>query len=504
MSGESPPLTPDEHAPTVLDTPDAGPAAIRGAGLRVVSYGAGTLLSVGSAALLFRHLGVSDSGRYVTVLSLVTIVAGLTDWGLTTIGLREVSEGSHALRGRFIASLLGLRLILTVLAVAGAVAFALAAGYDARMVAGTAIVGASLVIQNIQSTVAIVLMSDLRLGWVALADFARQAALVVLVIAFVAAGFGLVPFYAASIPAAAAGLGVTLLGLPGDARLRFSFDSVTWRRVLRDTLPFAAATAVSAVYFRVAIILMSLIATAHETGYFGASFRIIEVLVIVPLLVVGAGFPILARAARTDRQRVAYGITRMWEVSVALGTGLFVVLFVGAPFVIRVVAGPKFGPSVGVLRIQSLGLLASFAASAWAYGLLALRMHREVLAVTLAAFVVTTALTAALVGPLGAEGGAIATTVSEAFLAVVIPWVLVRAHAEMRPTSRYVPRILAAGLAAAALRFVPGLPSAALMALAAAVYLGALFALRALPEELIEQLREYRRALRARRGPLPS
>jgi len=72
MTGESPPL----NAPTVLDTPDAGPAAIRGAGLRVVSYGAGTLLSVGSAALLFRHLGVSDSGRYVTVLSLVTIVAG--------------------------------------------------------------------------------------------------------------------------------------------------------------------------------------------------------------------------------------------------------------------------------------------------------------------------------------------------------------------------------------------------------------------------------------------
>ena len=41
----------------LLDTPDAGPAAIRGATLRVGSYLVGALLSVAAGALLFRHLG---------------------------------------------------------------------------------------------------------------------------------------------------------------------------------------------------------------------------------------------------------------------------------------------------------------------------------------------------------------------------------------------------------------------------------------------------------------
>src|SRR5688572_33282559 len=75
----------------LLDTPLAGPAAIRGGVVRAAGYLVGVVLSVGSAALLFRHLGVADAGRYVTVLSLVTIAGGLSDLGLTAIAIRELA-----------------------------------------------------------------------------------------------------------------------------------------------------------------------------------------------------------------------------------------------------------------------------------------------------------------------------------------------------------------------------------------------------------------------------
>ena len=41
----------------LLDTPDAGPAAIRGGAIRVAGYGAGIVITAMSAALLFRHPG---------------------------------------------------------------------------------------------------------------------------------------------------------------------------------------------------------------------------------------------------------------------------------------------------------------------------------------------------------------------------------------------------------------------------------------------------------------
>ena len=69
-----------EHATgDFLTQPGAGPAAVRGGALRVAGYFGGVVLGVGSSALLFRELGVVDTGRYVTILSFVTIVDGLAD-----------------------------------------------------------------------------------------------------------------------------------------------------------------------------------------------------------------------------------------------------------------------------------------------------------------------------------------------------------------------------------------------------------------------------------------
>src|SRR3954452_6202716 len=133
----------------LLDTPEAGPAAIRGGVVRIVGYGAGVLLSVGSAALLFRHLGVEDGGRYVTVLSLMGLFAGLADAGLVTVAVRELTIRTGEDRQLFLQDLLGLRIALTLAAVVCATAFAAIAGYPQVMVAGTAVAGVGFMLTGV-------------------------------------------------------------------------------------------------------------------------------------------------------------------------------------------------------------------------------------------------------------------------------------------------------------------------------------------------------------------
>ena len=65
--------------------------------------------------------------------------------------------------------------------------------------------------------------------------------------------------------------------------------------MIHDTFTSAAAIAVNTIYFRVTSLVMSLIASVVQTGYFATSFRVTEVLIGVPALAV-AGFPILSRA----------------------------------------------------------------------------------------------------------------------------------------------------------------------------------------------------------------
>ncbi|HEY6781311.1 MAG TPA: oligosaccharide flippase family protein, partial [Thermoleophilaceae bacterium] len=354
----------------VLDSPEAGPAAVRGGALRAVGYGATVILSIGSAALLFRHLGVDDSGRYVTAMSIVAVVAGLTDAGLTAIGIREIAAQGAVPGSKLLRELLGMRLALTALGVVAAVGFTAATGYGPTLELGVALLGFALLLQNVQLTLSIPLQVELRFAAVVAADVVRQAVLVISIVALVLAGAGLLPLLAASIPAALAALLLTALLLRRSVPMRPAFTFVAWRSLLREALPYAVTGAIISVYFRVAIVIVSLVATERETGIFSASFRIIDVLVVVPQLVIGAAFPIFAHAAADNHERLGYGFQRVFDIALILGVWMAVTIAVAAGFAIAVVAGPQFAPAADVLRIQGIAMIGSFIASATGYVLL--------------------------------------------------------------------------------------------------------------------------------------
>src|SRR3954453_20174188 len=115
---------PADAEPDILATGQAGGAAIRGSSLRAAGFVVNAALGALSAAFLFRHLGVEDTGVYVTALSLVTIVGGLSDLGLTALGIREIAVGAADQRRRLMGELLGLRLVLAVGGVLVMLAFA--------------------------------------------------------------------------------------------------------------------------------------------------------------------------------------------------------------------------------------------------------------------------------------------------------------------------------------------------------------------------------------------
>jgi O-antigen/teichoic acid export membrane protein len=354
----------------ILDTPDAGPAAIRGGALRTAGYAASVLLSLASAPLLFRHLGVEDFGRYTTVLSLIMLAAGLSEGGVNAIALREWSTRAPGERRRLMANLLGVRIVLSTAAVAGALVFGVIAGYDEALIAGTAVAGAGLIAQTVQSLLAQPLQADLRFGWVTIADLLRQVTLVAFLVGLVLAGAGLVSLLAAQIPSALAALALTIVLVHGDVPLRPRLHRAEWGPLLLSALPFALAIAVNIAYFRVGILYMSIAASAEETGYFATSFRILEVVVVVPPVLMAAAFPILSRAARDNADRFAYATARVFAVALLVGGAAVVALELGAQLAIDVLAGAEYGPAVPVLRIQAPAALATFAAIACVYPLL--------------------------------------------------------------------------------------------------------------------------------------
>jgi O-antigen/teichoic acid export membrane protein len=430
-----------------------------------------------------------DFGHYITITSLIFIVAGLTEAGLTTVGVREYTVREAENRDRFLRNLVGMRTVLTLIGVLGALAFSLAAGYERVLVLGTLVAGAGLVLSNLQYTYSVPLSVDLRLGWLAVIDFLRQGTTAALNVALVVAGAALLPFYAVAIVTSVVALALTVGLVRRRTSLRPAADIGEWVALLRDTLPYAAATALGVVYFRVAVILMSLIASKQETGYFSASFRIIELVSSIPWLLVTSAFPVMARAARDDQHRLRYALQRLFDVSLIAGAWIALVIGVGAEFAIEVVGGSRFGPSADVLRVLGFAMLGTFLVATWGYALLSLRRHVALLCANALALVVGVVSTLLLVPAHGALGAGIATTATELTLAVTYLTILVRLRPDLRVSPRLIPPVVVATAVAAIPAVMLDVHDVVKAAVATALFVAALAAQRAIPGEVLSALR---------------
>lgn len=488
MSEVNPPIpgTSATETLSILDSPTAGGRVIRGGVLRLGTYVAGVVLGIASAALMTRHLGVEDFGRYVIVTSLISMVAGLSDAGVSNIAAREFATRGRDERNRLIANVIGIRMTVAFVGVGAATGFALVAGYDRTMVLGTVLAGIGLLLGTVQQTYSIPIGVELRFGWLSTLDLLRQLAFVAVVVVLLIADAGLLPFLAATIPASLLVLVVAIPVVRGTAPLLPKFERAEWLRILRLIGVYAAAAAVGTLYVSAVIVTTSLVGTDDQSGYLGAAFRVYTVLAGIPLLLVSTAFPVLARAASTDRDRLQYAIQRLVDIALIVGTWMGLATVLGADVAIEIIAGADFQPAVPVLQIEGVALLASFLAFTGAFALVSLHRHAALLIGNLVGLAAAIALTATLVPEYGAKGAAISTLAAEAGLVVLYGIVLFGSRV-VRYDFELVPRVIVAGLLAFVLVFTP-LDRIPLVLAATAVYWVVLYLIRGIPGEVIDAL----------------
>jgi O-antigen/teichoic acid export membrane protein len=472
----------------VLRSSEAGGRVIRGSAARVIANVAGIVLGLATATLLLRHLGVEDSGRYVTVLSLVGIAVSVVDTGLNVTASSELALREPGNRRALVANILAQRLLIAPVALLLLVAFALIAGYPSEMVAGTALAGTGVLIVAVADAVLVPLTVQLRNAGLAFVDFLRQVVTLAGVALLVALGAHLTPFFAVQVVVGVAVVAVTpfLIGIDGLVWPRFDRDDQ--RTLLRRALPVAAALALGQVYFRLVIVLMSLISSPEQTGYFGGSLRAMEAMIVLPVLVAGVALPLLTAAARDDLARLRYAIEGLSEGAVIAGVLVVLVTVRAAEPVMAVIGGEAFRPSGAVLQIQVAALLFIALYQIWTVSLIALGRQRELILTNALGLLGVAIFAAALVPPLGAKGGAAASVLGDAVLAGLIYWRLHQSTGRVTVSLGFLARVAAAAAAAVVALVLTGIPDLVAATLAGVLFLGVGWLIGMVPKELREAL----------------
>ena len=215
---------------------------------------------------------------------------------------------------------------------------------------------------------------------------------------------------------------------------------------MREALPIAAFLVMNVLYFRILIILMSLLATATATGLFATSFRIYETLFGLPALVLSVALPVMA-TAEADRERLRYQLQRMVEVGLIVAAYLVLMVVILAEPLIRLLGGSQYLDAVPLVRIQGIALLAVFLGLVCQFGLIAIRGRGALAIANGIARGVVIVLGLVLIPRYEEVGAAVAAVVGGRLLAALL-WALARADRRLFPNFGFAWKVASAAAVA--------------------------------------------------------
>ncbi len=105
-------------------------------------------------------------------------------------------------------------------------------------------------------------------------------------------------------------------------------------------------------YYRINSILVYQISGSDEAGYFAAAQKLVDQVQIVPIAIVGALFPLISEAAKTNPERLRRFVASGWEILVGLALPIVTIVIAVAHPLAGLLFGEEFrGPTGTVLML---------------------------------------------------------------------------------------------------------------------------------------------------------
>jgi PST family polysaccharide transporter len=402
----------------------------------------GQALGLLFTAALARALGETGLGQFAFISAVLFIGNAVTTFGLDTLLIREVAggrstadrreEGGYATRpttesvAQMISAALLIQLALSAVFVVGLWLVAprlpnqTTATLPALRVAALALF--PLAFATVDSAL---LRAHERMAHFLIFTLATAAALALGGLVLAAGGGGLTAaagvFLIAQVVGAVVAAGLARRVLPGVRRWAWPGAPVVGR-ALRLGAGLALLMALSLLYQRSGVLLLSLLDSDAAAGAYSAAARIIEALKTLPAAFFGAMFPILAagRAAAGRQPAANRAYRRAFAALVIASCLLAVVAGLLARPILALLFGPGFETAVPALRIMVWSLPPTVLAFKLSLDLVVAGRERAAAAAVALTLLIGGGLTAWLIGRWSLSGAALGLVVGEVVQVIIL------------------------------------------------------------------------------------
>lgn len=287
-------------------------------------------IGIFSIKLITNFLPTEIYGQYTTIFEYIGFFAIAADFGLYTIGIREMSKKDQP-AAYVLGNLLSLRIFLILLCLGTAlIATPFIPKYSDTLVQkglwivilGTALNLTSGILTSVLQYKMQMLYANISLIIGKISGFAYIAYIILFIKPEnLETGFNLL--LAGSVITNIVLLLLTLYFTKKVIKIKPQIDRKYIIKIIKHSLPYGLSIILSAMYFKIDIILLSQLTDYHQTGIYGVPLKIMEIISVIPVFFMNASLPALTEQFQTNK--IKYQLTSQKCITFLLLLGLPIV-----------------------------------------------------------------------------------------------------------------------------------------------------------------------------------
>lgn len=447
-----------------------------------------TLLGLVAIALLTRYLGPEKFGWYTTAVTFLTFAGILVDFGLIPMTAQMLGEGKYR-EETLVPNLLGYRLTTAGIFFLIAPLIAMFFPYPTEVKIAIWLMAASFIGNAINQVLVGYYQYRLKMQTMVLAENLGRVALVISLWLLTQYGSGFLPLMAAVTGGSLVYTAVLWWQATRDTSAGVAYNPAIWRAITKKMWPIAISIVFNVVYLKGDTLLLTFYRSQVEVGWYGAAYRVIDILAQLAMMLMGVMLPLLAAAWATRDTRTftlrlqhSFDILMLVGIPITFGTALL------APRILEFVAGPAFQPAGPILSLLAFAVLGVFVGAVFGHTAVAINQQKATMWIYISNAVIT------LVGYLwaipryGLWGAASWTVFSEWYAGILLAIVISR-HLTVRLSLKTFFKILFAGLVMSwVVWWTLTWPLLLVILLAIVAYVGALYAVGGISRATIAEI----------------
>ena len=465
--------------------------------IQIIGKGANVLIGVLAISYLTRYLSPSGFGQYTTVLTFLQIFGIFLDFGLYIVLLREISRSDVDLstqsfdktsRNFIFSNVITLRIISGVAFFIIAPAIALFFPYPGIVKWGIALTSLAFFLNSMIQVYSAIFQKEMKMVKVVIAESIGKIFFLGLIILFIFWKANILLILMANNVNSIIFFVILALLARKYVQYRWVIDLKYWKKFLILAWPIAITTILNLIYFKADILILSVFQPAAHVGYYGAPYKILEVITTLPHLILGLVLPIFTFYwVKKDKAGFKKSFQKIFDLFIILTFPMIVLFIAEAKGIINFIAGPEYLVSANILKILIWPTALIFFSALFNYGIIAIEEQRRTIKYFLATALVALIGYLVFIPRFSYYGAAYMTLVAE-FLMAVFAYYLLQKYSGWKINFTVLIKVLLISLVSYFLLNVLKLNFIVELIIGVGIYLVLLILFKVLSKDLIKEV----------------